>query len=230
VFRIRLKERDLLSDLETARLKGKYANQADYVHGPIDEDCIVYSPRAPFGIVAQLVTGCLNTPQRTVELLRTVKGDLSNRALGAPPMYRQRSDGSFSHTKEVPPSLRVPGESNFLGWFDKKPREPFCRPTAWSLKRPDILEVSRDFERAVHRVYKEERKPHWREQMAFMKNVSPVFRYLDSVYSTITVNHNAQFRYHCDRGVYERPCAAREPSAQRNRAAHDSAIRAWAHQ
>jgi hypothetical protein len=129
---IRLTERDLLSDLETAKLYGKYANQADYDHGPIDEDCTVTSPRAPFGIAAQLVTGCLNTPSRTVELLRTVKGDLSNRALGVPLMYRKRPDASFSHTKDVPPSLRVAGDSNFLGWSDKTGREP-CRPTAWSL-------------------------------------------------------------------------------------------------
>jgi len=199
---IRLKESDLLSDSETAKLHGKYASQTDYVHGPIDEDCTVTSPRAPGGIAAKLVTGCLNTPKRTVELLRTVRGDLSNRALGAPLMYRKRSDGSFAHTKDVPPSLRVPGDSDFLGWYDKTPREPDCRPTAWSLERPDILEVSRDFERAVHRVYKEVLRNHWKEQMAFMKDVSPAFRYSDSVYSTITVNQNAQFPYHYDLGDF----------------------------
>jgi hypothetical protein len=199
---IHLKESDLLSDLETAKLFGKYAKQADYVHGPIDEDCTVTSPRAPGGIAAKLVTRCLNTPRTTIELFRTVKGNLSNRALGVPLMYRERADTSFSHTKDVPPSLRVSGDSNILGWYDKTPREPDCRPTAWSLDRPDILEVSRDFERAVHRVYKKERRPHWKEQMTFMRNVSPAFRYLDSVYSTITVNHNAQFPYHYDLGDF----------------------------
>lgn len=197
-----LKESDLLSDLETAKLKGKYANQADYVHGPIDEDCIVYSPRAPHGIAAMLVTGCLNTPTRTVELFRSVKGDLSNRALGVPLMYRERPNGSFSHTKDVPPSVRVHGDSDFLGWYDKTGRNPSCRATKWSIVRPDILEISRDFERAVHRVYRKELPRHWREQMEFMKNVSPAFRYLDSVYSTITVNHNAQFPYHYDLGDF----------------------------
>jgi hypothetical protein len=199
---IHRKESDLLSDLETAKLFGKYANQNDYVDGPIDEDCTVTSPRAPFGIAAKLVTGRLNTPSRTVELFRTVKGPLSNRALGVPLMYRKRPDGSFAHTKEVPPSLRVRGDSDFLGWYDKKPRELFCRPTAWSLERPDILEISRDFERAVHRVYEEELPRHWEEQMTFMKNVSPTFKYLNSVYSTITINHDAQFRYHYDRGDF----------------------------
>ena len=199
---IHLKESDLLTDLETAKLYGKYANPTDYVHGPIDEDCTVTSPRAPGGIAAKLVTRCLNTPTRTVELFRTVKGDLSNRALGIPLMNRQRRDGSFSHTKDVPPSLRVPGDSDFLGWFDKRPRDTSCRPTKWSLDRPDILEISRDFERAVHRVYREVLEDQWQEQMSFMKDVSPAFRYLNSVYSTITVNHNAQFPYHYDLGDF----------------------------
>ena len=127
---IRLTERDLLSALETAKLYGKYANQADYVHGPIDEDCTVTSPRAPGGIAAKLVTGRLCTPKRTVELFRTVRGDLSNRALGAPLMYRKRSDGSFSHWKDVPPLPTRPWRQRFSGWYDKTPRETDCRPTA----------------------------------------------------------------------------------------------------
>src|ERR1700687_3717348 len=191
-------ESELLSEAETAKLCGQYANQADYVYGPFDYDCMIVSPTAPGGIAARLVTECLTTPTKTVELFRTVKSELSNRGLGVPLMNRERPDGSFGHTKDVPPSIRVPGDSSFLGWYDKTPREPFCRPTAWSLERPDILEISRDFERQVHQVYKEELPFHWKDQMEFMKNVSPAFRYLNSVYSTITVNHNARFPYHYD--------------------------------
>jgi hypothetical protein len=103
--------------------------------------------------------------------------------------------------KTHPPSLRVAGDSSFLGWFDKTGREP-CRPTAWSLDRPDVLEISRDFEREVHRVYREVLPRRWKEQMEFMKHVSPAFRYLNSVYSTITVNHNMRTPYHYDLGDF----------------------------
>lgn len=202
MYCLALSDSDLLSEEETAKLHGQYANRADYVYGPFDEDCTIFSPTAPGGIAARLVTECLNTPTTTVELFRTVKGELSNRGLGVPLMNRERPDGSFSHTKDVPPSIRVSGDSNFLGWYDKTGREPFCRPTAWSLERPEILEISRDFERAVHQVYKEELPHHWKSQMEFIKNVSPAFRYLHSVYSTITVNHNARFPYHYDTGDF----------------------------
>ena len=202
MYRLALHESDLLSEAETAKLHGQYANQADYVYGTFDYDCMIVSPTAPDGIAARLVTQCLNTPSTTIELLRTVKGELSNRGLGAPLMYRERPDKSFGHRTEVPPSVRVPGDSNFLGWWDKTDSEILCRPTAWALERPDILEISRDFEREVHQVYKEELPHHWKSQMEFMKNVSPAFRYLDSPYSTITVNHNARFPYHYDFGDF----------------------------
>ena len=202
MYELRLSERDLLSEWETVKLHGQYANQADYVHGPFDEDCVVFSPTAPGGVAAMQVTGCLATPTRTVELFRTVKGDLTNRALGVPLMYRERPDKSYSHTKAVPRSILVLGDSDFLGWYDKTPREPTCHPTAWSLERPDILEISRDFERRVHQIYREVLRGHWKDQMAFMKDVSPAFSYLNSVYSTITVNHNARFPYHYDLGDF----------------------------
>jgi hypothetical protein len=202
MYELKLRDQDLLSEAETKKLHGQYANHADYVHGPFDQDCVVYSPTAPGGIAAKLVTGCLTTPTSTVELFRTVKGDLSNRALGLPLMYRERPDRSYGHTKEAPPSVRVAGNSNFLGWYDKTGREPSCRPTAWSLDCPDILEISRDFEREVHRVYREVLPRHWKEQMSFMKNASPAFKYLNSVYSTITVNHNVRVPYHYDRGDF----------------------------
>jgi hypothetical protein len=103
MYELKLRDRDLLSEAEAAKLHGQYANDADYVHGPFDQDCIVYSPQAPLGIAAQLVTTCLTTPTKTVELFRTVRGDLSNRAFGVPLMYRERPDGSYDHTKDAPP-------------------------------------------------------------------------------------------------------------------------------
>jgi hypothetical protein len=202
MYRLALHETDLLSEAETAKLHGQYANQADYVYGPFDEDCTIVSPTAPGGIAARLLPRCLNTAPATIELFRTVKGELSNRGLGAPLLYRERPDGTYGHRTEVPRSVRVSGDSNFLGWWDKTDSAILCRPTAWSLERPDILEISRDFERTVHQVYKEELPFHWKDQMEFMKNVSPAFRYLNSVYSTITVNHNARFPYHYDFGDF----------------------------
>jgi hypothetical protein len=193
---------ELLSPAETARLFGQYANKGDFRYGPFDESCTIFASNAPGGIAAKLVTECLSTPSSTVELFGTVRGDLSKRGLGVPLMNRERSDGSFGYFRDVPESIRVPGESNYLGWYDKDLAENSCRPTGWSLARADILEVSRDFERNVHRVYHEELPHHWREQYDFMRAVSPDFKYLNSVYSTMTINRDARFPYHYDMGDF----------------------------
>ena len=192
---------DIRSEAETAAFKGKLANVADFEHF-VDYDCLVLARTGVRGVVARLVTDCFSTPPATVEALRSVKGDLTNRGLGIPLMNRERSDSTFGITKDVPKSLIVPGDSNFLGWYDKTPREPFCRPTAWSLERPDILEMSREFESDVHKVYREELPDHWQEQINFMKHVSPRFKYRESPYTTITINHNARFPYHFDEGDF----------------------------
>ena len=192
---------EIRSEAETVAFKGKLANVADFEHF-VDYDCLVLARTGVRGVVARLVTECLSTQPATVEALRSVRGDLSNRGLGIPLLNRERSDSTFGTTKDVPKSLIVPGDSNFLGWYDKTPREPSCRPTAWSLERPDILEMSREFESDVHKVYREELPNHWQEQINFMKHVSARFKYRESPYTTITVNHNARFPYHLDEGDF----------------------------
>ena len=52
--------------------------------------------------------------------------------------------------------------------------------------------------RAHERFYREELPHHWRNQMDFMRAVLPDFKYLNSPYSTITINKDARFPYHYD--------------------------------
>lgn len=87
-------------------------------------------------------------------------------------MNRQRTDESLSFTKDVPASilqllreqnarLGVTGpESNFLSYIDKTLRRSTRRETAWSLDRPDILEISRPLAKEVECVNKDELPSH----------------------------------------------------------------------
>jgi hypothetical protein len=205
-----------LSDAEVEGLRGKPPKVSDFDE-LIDEDAIV--KETPGKVIARLVTNCL--PQKlvtdTAKLFRTVHGDLSNRGSVIHKdamMYRQRSDGSRGPTKVVEPSiiqlLRDQNErlgltgpySDFLGYFDRTPREPFCRPTAWSLKRPDILEISRPLVREVEYINKHELHDPWRRQREFMRQVSQDFKYHDSMFSTVTINLNLPCAYHTDKGDF----------------------------
>lgn len=205
-----------LSDEEVEALRGEMPKVSDFKY-LIDEDAIVIE--TPAKVIARLVTNCL--PQKlitdTAKLFRTVHGDLTNRG-GVihkdAMMYRERKDGTYSFTKAVPPSIRqlqreqnarlgLTGPySDFLGYFDKTPREPFCRKTSWSLNSPQIFEISHPLVKEVEYVNKSELYPYWRRQREFMRRVSQDFKYPDSMFSTATVNLNKDFRYHTDEGDF----------------------------
>jgi hypothetical protein len=205
-----------LSDEEVEALRGRVPKVSDFEY-LIDEDSIVME--TPGKVIARLVTNGI--PQKVVtntsNHLKTVRGDRSARG-GVihkdAMMYRERKDGSLGPTTAVPPSvlqflreqnvrLGLTGPySNFLGYFDKTSREDLCRPTAWSLRSPRILEISRSLVKEVEYVNKSELLDHWRRQREFMKGVSSRFKYENSMFSTVTVNLNASFRYHIDEGDF----------------------------
>ena len=218
MYRLRISSSSCRSLAEVEALRGTLPNAADYEY-LIEEDAIVIEPTE--GVLARLVTSCLGKKLVTdgAKLLRTVHGELSNRGsviYKRAMMSRERaSDKSLSFTKVVPPSilqllrdqnarLGLTGPySDFLGYFDKKPpRQPFCRKTAWSLKRPDIFEISRPLVKEVEYVNKHELPDHWRRQREFMRRVSPDFKYEDSMFSTVTINSNLRCCYHTDDGDF----------------------------
>jgi hypothetical protein len=171
------------------------------------------------GVLARLVPNALDETlvKTSAELMRTVRGDLSNRGsivYRNSMMDREKTDSSFSSTKAVTASMlahlseenaRVglpPPQSNFLGYYDKTPRMPFCRETAWTLARPDIFEISEPLAREVEQVNKNEHFDSWKRQHDFMRNVSSDFKYHNSIFSTMTVNFNIQCALHTDGGDF----------------------------
>jgi hypothetical protein len=205
------------SDAEVEALRNTLPNVADY-DDLIEEDAIVFEPTE--GVLARLVTNCLSKRlvANAAKLLRTVHGDLSNRGSiiyrGSKMNRERKADESLSLTKAVLPSmmqlvraqkarLGLTGPySDFFGYFDKTPRTPFCRETAWSLKRPDIFEISRPLVEEVEYVNKRELPDHWQRQREFMRNASQDFKYKDSIFSTVTINLNVRCTYHTDDGDF----------------------------
>lgn len=214
--------RDCLRDVEVEALRGRLLNRAHYKH-LLDEDCVVLDETVSDKkekLVARLVRGGLDKKLVAVqaEALRVVHGDLSNRGgivYKDSMMYGERaSDGRFNNTQKVPrpvldqmrkrnARLGLSGPySDFLGFFDKTPRMPFCRSTAWSLKRPDIFEISKPLVEAVEYVNRHEAHDSWRRQRDFMRRVSQDHKYPNSIYSTVTVNLNVRACAHTDDGDF----------------------------
>ena len=217
MYRLWLRPDLCRSNAEVEALRGTMPNVADYEY-LIDEDAIVMETTGE--VIARLATDCLGETliKDSAKLLGTVHGKLSNRGSviykGAMVNRQRAADKSMSFTKVVPPSmlqllrdqnarLGLAGPySDFLGYFEKTPRKPFCRETAWSLKRPDIFEISRPLVKEVEYVNKHELPDHWRRQREFMKRVSQDFKYEQSMFSTVTINSNLRCCYHRDDGDF----------------------------
>jgi hypothetical protein len=214
-YRIEIKPALCLSDNAVEALRGTLPNVADY-EDLIEEDVIVEESNR---VIARLVRSCLDKRlvADSAKLLRTVHGDLSNRGsviYRGSMMNRERADGSLSVTKAVTQAmLQLIREQNsrlgltgpysdFLGYMDRDPRKPFCRETAWSLKRPDIFEISQPLAEEVEYVNKQELPDVWKRQREFMRHVSPDFKYTGSMFSTLTINLNLPCCYHTDNGDY----------------------------
>jgi hypothetical protein len=212
--------------VELAALRGTLPTPELYEGNLIDEDAKV-TVRGD-GVLARLVRNAL--PEKLVktsaERLRTVHGDLTNRGsvvYRGSMMGRNQADGSYGDTKVVLQSMiellaeqnaRVglpPPQSSFLGYYDKPvrkrsiretARQPSCRETAWTLARPDIFAISEPLAREVEYVNKTEDNASWKKQRDFMRSVSQDFKYLDSIYSTMTVNLDLQCALHTDAGDF----------------------------
>jgi hypothetical protein len=204
------------SGRELERLLGRLPTEADY-ECLFEEDVKVYDPHGE--VLAQLVRNSLTrrTVTDTAKLIKTVKGDLSHRGgvvYRRSMMYREISNGDLIDYTAVPPSviqlLRAQNSrlglkgpySDFLGYFDMDGRKQFCRETAWSLRRPDIFDVSKPLVHEVEYVYKDEQRRYWRRQKQFMEGVSRKYKYPDSVFSTVTANLNLRCCTHCDAGDF----------------------------
>lgn len=108
-----------------------------------------------------------------------------------------KSDGTLSknsYAKEV--------ESGIIGYFDRNPRYPYCRTTAYNLAHPQRFAAALPFIRAVDAVFKRHAPERYAAQRAMIDQTSDDFKIHGTVFTTITVNRNWQTAVHTDKGDY----------------------------
>lgn len=220
MYHLEVSPRSCRGPVELAALRGTLPTRELYEGNLIDEDAKV-TVRGE-GVLARLVRNGLDEKlvKTSAALLRTVRGDLTNRGsivYRGSMMNRVQQGGSFGDTKVVTPSMlallsqenaRVglpPPQSDFLGYYDyldRTRRKLFCRETTWSLAQRDIFAISEPLAKAVEYVNKSEHFDSWKCQHDFMRQVSPDFKYHNSIFSTMTVNLNVQCALHTDAGDF----------------------------
>jgi hypothetical protein len=92
--------------------------------------------------------------------------------------------------------------SGIAGWFDRYPRIPYARATAYTQQNFDKFKLSFPFLQSLNRGFKELLPWRWNNQNEAIKKIDPAFVVPGTVFTTITVNKTFRTAAHYDAGDF----------------------------
>lgn len=90
--------------------------------------------------------------------------------------------------------------SGIAGFYDRYPRIPYGRATAYTEKNPEKFAMAFPYLRKLNAQFKELLPVRWGRQNAAAQQLDPHFRIDETVFTTLTVNHNWRTACHRDAG------------------------------
>jgi hypothetical protein len=177
---------------------GTHATKDDY-DVLLTGDCKVYGPKGE--LICVYLKGALDEELAeeaypSFHSLRTKKSDnRGNYAGQSKRAVAVKEDGTASSTLRSK-SVR----SSIIGYFDRYPRIPFCRQTAFTAKEVDKWESCLGLVRQVSELFKQHIPARYKAQKDFVDNLSQDFVIDGSVYTTVTVNNCTAAAAHQDKG------------------------------
>lgn len=113
--------------------------------------------------------------------------------------YRVKRDGSLSNTNVS----HKPVRSGIIGYFDRNPRFPFCRQTAFTAQEAKKWRAALPFFAAVSSQFRQHAPDRWQAQSQIAARTNPDFVIPETVFTTVTVNKNWQTAAHRDVGDFK---------------------------
>ena len=92
--------------------------------------------------------------------------------------------------------------SGIAGWFDRYPRIPYGRATAYTQHHFDKFKLSFPFLQSLNRGFKELLPWRWQNQKNAIDTIDPAFVVPGTVFTTITVNKTFRTAAHYDAGDF----------------------------
>jgi hypothetical protein len=90
--------------------------------------------------------------------------------------------------------------SGIAGYFDRYPRIPYGRACAYNEKNSEKFELCYPYLRKLNQQFRELIPNRWNAQNTEANKLDPRFRISDTVFTTLTVNHNWRTACHRDAG------------------------------
>jgi hypothetical protein len=93
--------------------------------------------------------------------------------------------------------------SGVAGWYDRYPRIPYGRPTAYTEKYPKLFELAYPFLQTLNKGFRELLPWRWANQRREADKLDPRFLVPGTVFTTLTVNKSFRTACHTDAGDLE---------------------------
>lgn len=183
----------------------------------IEDDCDVFKPDGEPLIKFRRKVLPAGACKAAYENLRAAAIFLDNRGLAAglisPTEQLHEKPGKITRTRFQ--TLKLDGslsktnrakqvQSGIVGYFDRNPRFPYCRLTAFNLADNGArFAKAMPFIHAVDAVFASSAPERYAAQRAIVEATSPDFYIHGTVFTTITVNKNWQTAVHKDVGDYK---------------------------
>lgn len=110
----------------------------------------------------------------------------------------KKKDGTLSNTNRANTV-----KSGLVGYFDRNPRFPFCRQTAWMEKNFQQFKDSYPYIKYIDKLFSESCPQKYEAQKNMADKTNADFLIKDTVFTTITVNKNFRTALHIDGGDYK---------------------------
>lgn len=169
----------------------------------LDEDCDVLTPEGE--LLLKLRKKCIpaHETQAAFDVLRNIKAKTNNRGLATGRIYMNnkpvvKKDGSISNSHGVVKGGEV--MSAVIGYYDRYPRIPYCRQTAFNAQHAEKFEKVLPFIASCDRVYQREAPDRYALQREISDKTSQDFVIKGTSFTTVTVNNNFQTAVHTDQG------------------------------
>jgi hypothetical protein len=170
-----------LSDEDADALKGKKVNEDhfDYLLGGADWDVFKPQDGSPLLLLRSQIL--------PADLCRDARPSLV--AAARPTLNRKTAAGHGD-----------PVLSGVMGYFPRKVREPFCRPTAFTVEEAVKWKAVQPLIRAVDAVFKDKLPDRYAAQLDMVRRTDPAWVIHGTAFTTVTVNLNVQYAVHKDKG------------------------------
>ena len=192
----------LRSRVPIAKVEARYGSHA--THDDYDvllhNDCKVFAPDG--SLLCALVRGgmepeLVQAAYPALHHLRRYKSDnRGNYAGQSERVVKQNSDGTVSRTTR---SLQV--ASAVVGFYDRYPRIPFCRQTAFTAKEAEKWATIVPLAQQVSQLFQATVMDRYKVQKDYVAGISPDFVIPGTVFTTMTVNNCVPAAYHQDAGT-----------------------------